>query len=100
LAGNPLTTTLANDVVLLAGQPPSTATGTLPNLGGFTAMLTGKSPPYPDRIAALDIAIEVLGQVVLMTGVAPRVIAPMLIAFTLVASLISHSFRDFTDAAR
>ena len=74
--------------------------GKLTNLDGFTAMLAGKGVPYPDLVAMLGVAAEVLGPVALILGVAPRLTALLLIGFTLVASLLSHSFWTFADAAQ
>jgi putative oxidoreductase len=48
----------------------------------------------------LGVAAEILGPVELILGVAPRLTALLLIGFTLVASLISHSFWTFADAAQ
>jgi putative oxidoreductase len=72
----------------------------LSNLGGFTAMLAGKGVPFPDLFALLGAAAETVGPVALILGVAPRLTAVLLIGFTLIASLLSHSFWTFPDLSQ
>jgi putative oxidoreductase len=99
-------TTRTNDVALLAARLAVAALflpagiGKLSGLSGFTAMLASKGVPYPDLLAMLGVAAEILGPIALILGVAPRLTAILLIGFTLVASLISHSFWTFADAAQ
>jgi putative oxidoreductase len=95
-----------NDTVLLRAHLAVAALflpagiGKLSNLAGFTAMLTSKDVLFPDLLAVLGVAAEILGPVELILGVSPRLTALLLIGFTLVASLISHSFWTFADAAQ
>ncbi|PVE24338.1 DoxX family protein [Microvirga sp. KLBC 81] len=99
-------TTRTNDVALLAARLAVAALflpagiGKLFGLSGFTAMLASKGLPYPDLLAVLGVAAEVLGPIALILGVAPRLTALLLIAFTLVATLISHSFWTFPAEAQ
>jgi putative oxidoreductase len=99
-------TTRTNDVALLAARLAVAALflpagiGKLSGLSGFTAMLASKGVPYPDLLAMLGVAAEILGPIALILGVTPRLTAVLLIGFTLVASLISHSFWTFADAAQ
>jgi putative oxidoreductase len=99
-------TSRINDAVLLMARLAVAALflpagiGKLSNLAGFTAMLAGKGVPYPDLFAVLGVAAEILGPIALILGVAPRLTAVLLVGFTLVASLISHSFWTFADAAQ
>jgi putative oxidoreductase len=99
-------TTRTNDVALLAARLAVAALflpagiGKLFGLSGFTAMLAGKGLPYPDLLAGLAVAAEILGPVALILGVAPRLTAVLLIGFTLVATLISHSFWAFPAEAQ
>ncbi|WP_414470926.1 DoxX family protein [Microvirga sp. M2] len=98
--------TRTNDVALLAARLAVAALflpagiGKLFGLSGLTAMLAGKGLPYPDLLAMLGVAAEILAPLALILGVAPRLTAILLIGFTLVASLISHSFWTFPDAAQ
>ncbi len=95
-----------NDVALLAARLAVAALflpaglSKLSGLSGFAAMLAGKGLPYPDLLAALAVAAEILGPVALILGVAPRLTALLLIGFTLVASLISHAFWIFPAEAQ
>jgi putative oxidoreductase len=99
-------TTRTNDVALLAARLAVAALflpagiGKLFGLSGFAAMLAGKGLPYPDLLAVLGVAAEILGPVALILGVAPRLTALLLIGFTLVASLVSHSFWTFPAEAQ
>lgn len=99
-------TTRTNDVALLAARLAVAALflpagiGKLFGLSGFTAMLASKGVPYPDLLAVLGVAAEVLGPIALILGVAPRLTALLLVAFTLVASLISHAFWTFAPEAQ
>jgi putative oxidoreductase len=99
-------TTRTNDVALLAARLAVAALflpagiGKLFGLSGFTAMLAGKGLPYADLLAGLAVAAEILGPVALILGVAPRLTAILLIGFTLVATLISHSFWAFPAEAQ
>lgn len=95
-----------NDVALLAARLAVAALflpaglSKLSGLSGLAAMLAGKGLPYPDLLAVLAVAAEILGPVALILGVAPRVTALLLIGFTLVASLISHAFWTFPAEAQ
>ena len=99
-------TICANDVALLAGRLAVASLflpagiGKLFNIDGFTAMLAGKDVPFPEFLAILGVAAEIVGPIALILGVMPRITALLLIAFTLVGSLISHSFWTFADAAQ
>jgi putative oxidoreductase len=99
-------TSRINDTVLLMARLAVAALflpagiGKVFNLAGFTAMLAGKGVPYPDLLAVLGVAAEILGPIALILGVAPRLTALLLVGFTLIASLISHSFWTFADAAQ
>ena len=99
-------TTRTNDMALLAARL-AVATLFLPagisklfGLSGFTAMLASKGLPLPEILAVLGVAAEILGPIALILGVAPRVTAVLLVAFTLVASLISHAFWTFPPDAQ
>jgi putative oxidoreductase len=98
--------TRTNDAALLIGRLAVAALflpagiAKLSNLSGFTAMLASKGVPFPDLVAVAGVAVEVLGPVALILGVVPRVTALLLIAFTLVASLLSHGYWAFPEEAR
>ncbi|WP_046862639.1 DoxX family protein [Microvirga massiliensis] len=96
--------TRTNDAALLLGRLAIAALflpagiSKLSNLGGFAASLAGKGLPYPDLLALLGAGAEVIGPVALILGVAPRLTAVLLAGFTVVATLISHSFWTYPEA--
>ena len=97
-------TTRTNDAALLLGRLAIAALflpagiGKLFNLGGFAASLAGKGLPYPDLLALLGAGAEVIGPVAIILGIAPRLTAVLLAGFTVVASLISHSYWTYPEA--
>ena len=64
----------------------------------FSASLAAKGLPYADAWAGAAIAIEVLGPVALILGVAPRWTALALIAFLIMATGTTHRYWEFADA--
>src|SRR3954468_522308 len=67
----------------------------------FAASLAAKGLPYAKVLAALDVAIEVLGPIALIVGLWPRWVALVLIALTLVTTwttcrtgLLGSAFRN------
>jgi len=95
-----------NDVALLAARLAVAALflpagiGKLFGLAGFAASLAGKGVPFPELLAAFGVAAEIIGPFALVLGVFPHLTALLLIAFTVVATLISHSFWTFPEAAQ
>jgi putative oxidoreductase len=69
-------------------------------LSGFAASLAAKGVPYPEVLAFVGAATEVVASVTLVLGVAPRLTSLALVAFTVVATLISHSYWGFPETAR
>jgi putative oxidoreductase len=97
-------TTRMNDAALLLGRLAIAAlflpagVGKLFNLDGFAASLAGKGLPNPDLLALLGAGAEVIGPIALILGVAPRLTAVLLVGFTVVATLISHTFWTYPEA--
>jgi putative oxidoreductase len=66
-----------NDVALLAARLSVAALflpagiGKLFNLSGFAASLASKGVPFPDLLATLRVAAEIVGPVALVLGVFP-----------------------------
>jgi putative oxidoreductase len=95
-----------NDFVLLVARLAVAALflpsgfSKLLGLSGFAAFLAGKGVPFPEVFAFLGAAVEFAGPVALVLGIAPRLTALALVAFTLVATLISHAYWDVPEAAR
>lgn len=65
---------------------------------GFAKYLAGHGLPYPEVLAIVGIAIEVLVPIALILGVFPRLSAVLLIAFVLAATGIAHRFWEFPEA--
>jgi putative oxidoreductase len=95
-----------NDVVLLIARLAVAALflpsgiAKLAGLSGFAAVLASKGVPFPELLALVGALAEVAGPVALLLGTAPRLTAVVLVAFTIVATLISHGFWDAPEAAR
>jgi putative oxidoreductase len=66
----------------------------------FAAQLAQHGVPYAMLVAGLAIAAEIGGGLTLATGIAPRPTALLLIAFTIVATALSHRYWTFEGAAR
>jgi putative oxidoreductase len=65
----------------------------------FAASLASKGLPYAEAWAAAAVAIEVLGPIALILGVAPRWTSLVLIAFVIMATATTHRYWEFADAA-
>src|SRR5204863_1718061 len=95
----------ANDLVLVLGRLLMAALflpsgiGKLLGFSGFAASLAAKGLPYPEAWAAAAVAIEVLGPIALIVGVAPRWTSLALIAFVIMATATTHRYWEFADAA-
>lgn len=85
--------------LLIASLFLPTGIGKLWNLAPFTGMLRDKGLPYPEVLAILGVAAEIVAPIALILGLAPRLTALALIVFTAVATLISHRYWTFTDPA-
>jgi putative oxidoreductase len=66
----------------------------------FSQSLAQKATPYPAVLAALAIAAEAGGGLALIAGVWPRYTALLLLAFTLVATGLSHRYWSFEGPER
>lgn len=96
---------ILDDLALLAGRLGlailflfpgiSKATG----LAGFAGFLESKGLPAPQVLAALVAAVEIGGAVLLALGLFPRIVAVVLAGFVVGATLVSHQFWTFSDAA-
>lgn len=96
---------ILDDLALLAGRICLAALflpsgiGKIGNFAGFTGFLAGKGLPAAPVLAGLTVAVEIIGPVLLILGLFPRITAIVLGGFTLVATLVSHQFWTFPDAA-
>jgi putative oxidoreductase len=98
--------TRTNDFVLLVARLAVAALylpsgfSKLFGLSGFAASLAAKGVLFPEVLAFVGAATEVVGAAALVLGLAPRLTAVALVGFTVVATLISHRYWDFPEAAR
>jgi putative oxidoreductase len=66
--------------------------------GGFAQYLAGLGVPFADAVAVVAVAVEVLVPVALILGIFPRLSALLLIAFTVVATVLAHRYWDLPAA--
>ena len=72
-------------------------------IGGFDGTvqaLAGKGLPLPMVAAAIALAIEFLGGLMLAVGWKTRWVAVVIVLFTIAASFLFHDFWNLADAAR
>jgi putative oxidoreductase len=98
--------TLADSLALLFGRLAIAALFVasgftkLLDLAGFAQSLAAKGVVQPMLLAGIAAAVEFLGGLAIALGFKTRYAALLLIAFTVVASLLSHRFWELEDAAR
>ena len=73
--------------------------GKLTHLGGFETSLAMKGVPLPWLAALLGAPVEFFGGLAIVLGIAGRYAALLMLAFTFVATLISHRYWEYSDAA-
>lgn len=95
----------ANDAVLFLARLLMAAlflpsgVGKAMNFAPFAATLANTGLPYTDILAAVAVAIEILGPIALILGFLPGVTAWILIAFVVAASATSHRYWEIAEAA-
>ena len=72
----------------------------LMDLAGFTAMLQKQGVPFADILAPIGAGVEFLGGIAVLIGFQTGLAALLLIAFTIIATLIAHRFWEFQGTAR
>jgi putative oxidoreductase len=94
----------SNDIWLLLGRIALGSVfivsgfGKLTHLGGFEASLAMKGVPLPWLAALLGAPVEFFGGLAIVLGMAGRYAALLMLAFTVVATLISHRYWEYSDA--
>ena len=94
-----------NDIWLLLGRIALgsifvvSGFGKLTHLGGFEASLALKGVPLPWLAALVGAPVEFFGGLAVALGMAGRYAALVMAAFTVVATLISHRYWEYSDAA-
>jgi putative oxidoreductase len=73
--------------------------GKLTGLEGFAASLAKNGVPMADVMAVVGSAVEFFGGLAIVLGLQTRYAALLMAAFTVSATLISHRFWEFQDAA-
>jgi putative oxidoreductase len=103
--------TRANDLILLVGRCAVAALflpggiQKLLNYSAFAAQLGGRGLPFgwalphPGIFAMLAVAIEVIGPLLILFGVQTRWAALLMVAFVCMATMTSHRYWEFADAA-
>ena len=72
----------------------------LTGLAAFAASLEKNGVPYASMLAPVGAGVEFFGGLAIVLGVEVRSAALLMIAFVIVATLISHRFWELQDAAR
>jgi putative oxidoreductase len=86
---------LMASLFLTAGIPKA-----LQGYGGpFAQYLAKLGMPYPEIVAVIAVAIEVLMPIALVLGVFPRISALLLLAFVIIATGLAHRFWEFAEPA-
>jgi putative oxidoreductase len=98
-------TTATSDVVLLIARIMlgwifvRSGFGKIFDVAGFSAGLARNGVPLADVLGPIGAAVEFFGGLALVLGLRIRSSALLMIAFTVVATLISHRFWDVAEAA-
>jgi putative oxidoreductase len=86
--------------ILLGGIFVVSGYGKLMGLAAFAASLEKNGVPYASALAPVGASVEFFGGLAIVLGVEVRSAALLMIAFVIVATLISHRFWELQDAAR
>jgi len=86
--------------ILLGGIFVISGYAKLMGLAAFAASLEKNGVPFASVLAPLGAAVEFFGGVAIVLGIEVRYAALLMIAFVIVATLISHRFWEFEGAAR
>ena len=86
--------------ILLGGIFVVSGYGKLMGLAAFAASLEKNGVPYASALAPVGASVEFFGGLAIVLGIEVRSAALLMIAFVIVATLISHRFWELQDAAR
>jgi putative oxidoreductase len=86
--------------ILLGGIFVVSGYGKLMGLAAFAASLEKNGVPFASALAPLGAAVELFGGLAIVLGLEVRYVALLMVAFVIVATLISHRFWEFDGAAR
>jgi putative oxidoreductase len=74
--------------------------GKLVDVGAFSASLAGKGVPFAGVLALVGAGVEFFGGLAVLLGLQTRYAAALIALFTIVATLISHRYWEFSGPAR
>jgi putative oxidoreductase len=74
--------------------------GKLLDIGAFSASLAGKGVPFASAFGVIGPCVEFFGGLAVLAGWQTRYAAALIAVFTVVATLISHRYWEYADAAR
>ncbi len=86
--------------ILLGGIFVVSGYGKLMGLAAFAASLESRGVPFASALAPVGACVEFFGGLAIVLGLEVRSAALLMIAFVIVATLISHRFWELQDAAR
>jgi putative oxidoreductase len=86
--------------ILLGGIFVISGYGKLMGLAAFAASLEKNGVPFVSVLAPLGAAVEFFGGLAIVLGIEVRYGALLMVAFVIVATLISHRFWEFEGTAR
>ena len=84
---------------LIGGIFVQSGLGKLMALDGFAASLAKSGVPMADVMAVIGAVVEFGGGLAVIIGLQTRLAALLMVAFTIVATLISHRYWELADAA-
>jgi putative oxidoreductase len=84
---------------LIGGLFLQSGTGKLMGLDAFAAGLAKNGVPMPDIAATIGATVEFCGGLAIVIGLQTRYAALLMVAFTIVATLISHRFWELAEPA-
>ena len=86
--------------ILLGGIFVVSGYGKLMGLAAFAASLEKGGVPFASTMAPIGASVEFFGGLAIVLGLEVRYVALLMIAFVIVATLISHRFWEFEGAVR
>jgi putative oxidoreductase len=86
--------------ILLGGIFVLSGYGKLMGLSAFAASLEQKGVPFAAVMALIGAPVEFFGGLAIVLGIETRYAAALMVGFVIMATLISHRFWEYQDAAR
>jgi putative oxidoreductase len=74
--------------------------GKITAVAAFAASLEQRGVPFASTLAVIGACVEFFGGLAIVLGVEVRYVAALMVAFVIVATLISHRFWELHDATR